>query len=129
MLFRSFLTYTYTRAKNESGANAGRYLSSVPKHMGSFGLRCKSETGLAANIAVNRIGSSYLDSANTDKLSRYTTVDARISYERKGHSVFLAIDNLFDEEYSCYGYKTSSGTKKFNPSPGRTLTMGVEVKF
>ncbi|MCK4325961.1 TonB-dependent receptor [bacterium] len=126
---RGYLTYTYTRAKNESGADAGRYLTYVPEHMGSFGLRYKSETGLAANIAVNRIGSSYLDSANTEKLSPYTTVDARISYERRWYSVFLAVDNLFDEEYSYYGYKTSSGTKKFNPAPGRTLTMGIEVKF
>jgi iron complex outermembrane receptor protein len=124
-----FANYTYTRAKNESGNYKEKYLTNIPTHKGSFGLKLEAPFGLRANIVLSRVGSSYIDSENSDKLSSYTTVDTKITYEHKWLSVFLAIDNLFDKKYNSYGYKTSSGTKYFNPAPGRTFTFGAEVRF
>lgn len=123
-----FVNYAYTRAKNESGSYAGKYLANIPIHKGSFGLMFETKFGLKVNLAVTGMGDAYIDDANNDKLSGYTTVDTKIAYEHKWWSVFLAIDNLLDKKYNSYGYKSGT-TKYFNPAPERTFTVGMEVKF
>ncbi len=124
-----FVNYTYTRAKNESGDDKDKYLTNIPIHKGGFGARFKTNFGLKANLIITRVGSSYLDSANDDKLSSYTTVDTKINYEHEWWSLFLAVDNLLDEEYNSYGYKSWTGVKYFSPAPGRTFTLGLSYTF
>ncbi|NQT28378.1 MAG: TonB-dependent receptor [Candidatus Omnitrophica bacterium] len=121
----SFANYTYTRAKNESGTYKGKYLTNIPIHKGSIGLRLETDFGLNINLNATRMGASYIDNSNSSKLSCYTVVDTRIGYEHKGSTFFLGIDNLLDKEYNSYGLSS----KKFNPAPGRTFTFGTEVKF
>jgi len=120
-----FANYTYTRAKNESGTYKGEYLTNIPIHKGSFGIRYETDFGLKTNLTITRIGSSYIDSANEDKLPSYITVDTKISYEHKWGILFLGIDNLLNKEYNSYGLSS----RKFNPAPGRTFTFGTEIKF
>jgi len=121
----SFANYTYTRAKNESGTYKGEYLTNIPIHKGSFGLRLETDFGFNINLIATRVGTSYIDNTNSSKLSCYTTVDTKIRYEHKWGTLFLGIDNLLDKEYNSYGLSS----KKFNPAPGRTFTFGMEVKF
>jgi TonB-dependent siderophore receptor len=123
-----FANYSYTKAKNESGDYKGKYLTSIPIHKGSLGLKFETDLGLSANLVATKIGSSYIDSANDEKLSSYTTLDTKISYEYKWLSIFLAVDNLLDKKYNSYGYKSMS-TKYFNPAPGRTFTFGIGIEF
>jgi len=126
-----FANYTYSRAKNESGNDSGKYLANIPIHKASSGLHFATEFGLSWDLAVTYVGSSYIDSTNDNKLSSYTTADTKVSYEYKAMKIFLAIDNLFDKEYNCYGYVsgTTTATKYFNPAAGRTFTGGIEMKF
>ncbi len=124
----SFVNYTYTRAKNESGTYDGKYLTNVPIHKASLGVRRETDFGWGANLIVSRVGSSYIDSANEDKLPNYTTVDLKISYTHKWRSLFFAIDNLLNERYNSYGFK-SGRVKYFSPAPGRAFTFGMEGKF
>ena len=125
---KSFVNYSYTKAKNENGDYEGNYLTNIPVHKGSLGVGYETSFGLKTNVIVTKVGSSYLDSANDDKLSGYTSVDMKIDYEHDWFTVFLAIDNLSDERYNSYGYK-SFGTKYFNPAPGRTFTFGTKANF
>lgn len=127
-MLSGFLNYSYARAKNESGEYRGRYLSNIPIHKGSLGMILDTGYGLKANLNLTRVGYSYLDSANTDKLPEYTTLDINLRYEYKRLSAYLSIDNLFDKKYNSYGYK-SYGTKYFTPAPGRTFTLGVGIEF
>jgi len=123
-----FFNYAYTRAKNESGSNENKYLSNIPKHKGSLGIKFETEFGLKANLFVTKTGSCYIDAANNDKLPSYITLDSKISYGPKWYSVFLAVDNILDKEYSSYGFK--SGTvRSFSPAPRRTFTFGMEAEF
>lgn len=124
----AFANYTYTRAKIESGTNSGNYIPHAAKHKAHFGLEYHSDVGLGANIAINSVDSSFLDNENTAKLSSYTTVDAKVFYEKDRYFIFLRVDNLFDEEYCSYGY-ISGSTKKYNPASGRTWTFGAAVKW
>jgi iron complex outermembrane receptor protein len=124
----TFLNYTYLRAKYENRQNQGNYLEHIPKHKTSIGLRYNCSFGLMLEVAVNYTGNSYLDSANTAKLSDYAIVDTKFSYKKKNWTAFLSISNLFNKEYDFYGF-ISSGSKKFNPAPERTFTLGLTVKF
>lgn len=123
-----FANYAYSRAKNESGSDSGKYLTSIPIHKASSGLHFVTDFGLSWDLGITYTGASYIDSTNYNKLSSYTTADTKVSYEYKAVKVFLAIDNLFDKEYNSYGY-VSGTTKYFNPAAGRTFTLGFEAKF
>jgi TonB-dependent siderophore receptor len=123
-----FLTYTYLRAKYETGDNDDNYLAHIPKHTGNLGICWDWDSGLKAKAILNYTGSSYLDEANTSKLSDFTTVDTKLSYTINNWSTYLSISNILDKEYNLYGY-LSGGTKKFNPAPGRTFTLGINTNF
>ncbi len=120
--------YTYSRAKNEAGSYSGKYLTSIPMHKANSGFHFTTDFGLSLDLGITYTGTSYIDSANNNKLLSYTTGDTKVSYEYKAMKVSLAIDNLFDKEYNSYGY-LSGTTKYFNPAAGRTFTLGVEAKF
>ncbi|MFH1797796.1 MAG: TonB-dependent receptor [Candidatus Omnitrophota bacterium] len=124
-----FANYTYTEAKNRNGTDDGKYLTNVPVHKGAFGLRFLSDYGFGTHLTLSSLGDSYVDSANNHNLCGYTTVDTGLSYTYKQISAFFNIDNLFDREYNSHGSKSLTGTKKFNPAPGRTFNFGVEVEF
>jgi len=124
----SFLNYSFIRAKNESGNNKDKYLTNVPRHKGSLGLKYEVKSGLKVSVTANRIGNSFIDSTNNNKLPAYTTVDTKISYEHKGKIVFFVIDNLFNKEYNSYGF-TSGSTRKFSPAPRRTFYAGLKLNF
>ena len=126
--FSSFVNYTYSRAKNENGSYAGKYLTNIPIHKASSGLHFTTEFGLSWDLIVTYIGSSYIDSTNNNKLPSYATADTKISYQYKMMKISAGIDNLFDKGYNSYGY-VSANIKYFNPAPGRTFTLGVEAKF
>ncbi|MFA4889839.1 MAG: TonB-dependent receptor, partial [Candidatus Omnitrophota bacterium] len=68
-----FANYTYSRAKNENGSYAGKYLTSIPIHKASSGLHFTTEFGLSWDLIVTYIGSSYIDSTNNNKLPSYAT--------------------------------------------------------
>ncbi|MDI6703660.1 MAG: TonB-dependent receptor [bacterium] len=119
-----FTNYTYTISKNESGTNKGKFLAHVPKHKGSFGLRYQSDFGLGLHLTTTRVGRSFLDQENTGELPSYTVVDTKINW----HFLSLIISNLFDEEYYGYGY-IKGGKYYYNPSPGRTYELRIEIAF
>ncbi|MFH0791136.1 MAG: TonB-dependent receptor [Candidatus Omnitrophota bacterium] len=123
-----FANYSYSRAKNETGSYRGEYLTNIPLHKAGSGLHFAPGFGLSWDLAVTYAGSSYIDSANENKLSGYATADSKVSYEYKAMKIFLAIDNLLDKRYNSYGYKSGT-TKYFNPAPARTYTLGGEIKF
>lgn len=121
----SFANYTYSRAKNENGSYAGKYLANIPIHKASSGLHFTTDLGFSWDLTATYIGSSYIDSTNDNKLAGVITADTKISYQYKMMKILLAVDNLLDKEYNLYG----TSTKNFNPAPGRTFTLGVEAKF
>jgi len=124
-----FGNYTYTDAKNDSGTDKGKYLASVVQHMGNVGLRSRIAARWALQATARAVGSSYLDSKNSAKLPGYITFGTKLTYKSKKATFFFGIEDLFDEDYCSYGFKRSSGTEYFAPAPGRTFTVGLEIKL
>ena len=67
--------------------------------------------------------------ANTLPGDVYGVVNATLRYVRPRHEVFLAIQNLLDEEYTSQ--QSSAGTLLStgeNPAPPRTFVLGVRMR-
>lgn len=124
-----FFNYTYTHATNSSGDNKGKYLTSVPIHKWGAGLSGQTDFGVRASLLITGIGRSYVDAPNNERVAGYTTVDAKLSYEREWLTISFAIDNLLDKKYNSSGYKSWNGLNYFTPAPGRMFTISAKVKF
>lgn len=81
-------------------------------------------SGLALVGGVYYNGPFYVDTANTEKLGGYTTLDAGLRYESRlaGHplAVRVNINNLSDKRYWASGNTIGAG---------RTLTVSASYKF
>lgn len=69
-----------------------------------------------------------MDKLNTQKYKDYTLVESKMTFHYKGAEFFVAVDNLFDEDYDNYAY-VSSGKDYYYPAGGRTWTTGVAFAF
>jgi len=121
--------FTYMQAKFTSGPWDGNSLPLVPEWKAGAGLTGRIIDRLNGSIMVNAVGSRYNgdDKANEyDKLPRYATVDLHLDYRWGRLTLFFNVDNLFNAEYSTYGYVGSWGSS-FYPAPERTFYGGVSV--
>jgi vitamin B12 transporter len=113
--------YTWTDAKNASGATDGKRLTRRPEHMANFAADYAFAFGLKTGVAVRYVGETFNNDANTVKVDAYTLVDLRASYPINDTlEVYGRIENAFDEEYQTvlnYG------------APGRGVFGGVRVRF
>lgn len=113
--------YTWTDARNASGANKGKQLSRRPEHMGNLLVDYRWANGFKSGIAVRYSGESFTSDANTVALSDYTLVDLRLSYPvNETVELYGRVENLFDEKYeTVQNYGTA----------GRGAFGGVRIKF
>jgi len=79
------------------------------------------------------VSSSYgiSDQANVfEKLDKYYTVNARLSYEWRWLQSFVGVNNITDKEYSEYavigGYPEALN---FYPAPERDWVAGLKIVF
>lgn len=64
---------------------------------------------------------------DTKELSRFSTLNVKLSYKVDRLEFILAVDNLFDDEYAMqFGYSLDD---RDYPMPGRSFTTGVSLEF
>ena len=129
-----FGNYTFERAKFRREPFEYNDIPAVPRHKANLGFRIYDIIpGLIFSATYNFIGSSFVisDQANQfDKLSKYYTVDARISHEWKWFKAFLGVNNITNQEYSEYPVMDTFLTKRnFYPAPERNWVAGFEAVF
>jgi hypothetical protein len=92
-----------------------------PRTVAGAGLDYVDESGIRAGLAFEWIGARWHDEANTLRVPSYVLGRLRLSKQFDLHTeVFVAIDNLLDEDYERWlGY----------PEPGRTFVGGMEYRF
>jgi iron complex outermembrane receptor protein len=104
-------SYTFMDSRNTQSTTApGKRPTYVPQHMANAWLNYTFHqgplNGLGLGAGVRYVGPSYVDAANTMKVSPFTLVDAAIRYDLgqaspalKGATVALNITNLFNKSY------------------------------
>ena len=123
--------YSYTRSRLRKGLFSGNDIPFVPSHKGAVGADIHLGRGFLFNTRFNYVGSRHLISDfenSADKLDRFYTVDARLSYAYKGLKAFVGGNNLCNRKYSEFG-SFVGGTQFFSPSPERNWLAGVSYTF
>lgn len=131
-----FGNYTYTKATFEKDPFKDNDIPAVPRHKANLGLRIYDFVpGLIFSADYNYVGSSYAisDQANAfEKLEKYYTIDARLSYAWKSVKAFVGVNNLTDQEYSETAVLSgvfAPGEPYFYPAPERNWVGGLKVVF
>jgi iron complex outermembrane receptor protein len=126
--------YTFEKATFEKDPFKNNDIPAVPRHKVNLGLQIYDVIpGLVLSADYNFVGSSFVisDQANLfDKLSKYYTLNARLSYEWKRLKAFIGVNNITDQEYSEFsvigGFPTAP---TFFPAPERNWVAGIEAVF
>ena len=128
----AFGNYTYEKATFERDPFEDNEIPAVPRHKANLGIRIHDFfPGFIFSAHYSYIGSSYAisDQANAfEKLSKYNTINSRLSYEWKLIKAFLAVNNLANEKYSSYAVISGTGRNLY-PSPERNWIAGLEITF
>jgi iron complex outermembrane receptor protein len=117
--------YTFMDARFE---NRWTFVPLVPMHKASFGLEWQISNAFLLSISGTYVGERFdgNDETNTQyaMLAPYTVIDSKLTYQYKDLTLFIGINNIFDELYSTAAYGES-----YYPMPGRNFSGGMEIKF
>lgn len=132
--------YTHAELRNIpagdlSGASSGNEVPNVPALTANIGLEYRwsgEAIGLPGNFA-GRVTYQYVDSraanpANTLELKPYNLVNARLTWENDGKSIYAFANNIFDERYEAFG--ANFGTiPTVRVGQGRVIGIGASLQF
>lgn len=123
----AFINYTLQNVTAESGANSGNYLKAIPRGFLSGGFSFAPYRALQTGVIASHARDMYLDDANTRRLPSFTRVDAQLAHAIGLLHAFLAVRNLFNEEYSSTAFPDPGGSNAiyYHPAAGRVFEIGV----
>ena len=105
--------------QNPKDRETGKYLVHRARQHGTLGFdHAYGKLTWGADLIAS--GMRYNDTANTQELGGYTTVNLRADYRlEKDLSLFARVGNLFDKEYEL---------KRDYATPGRTVFLGIRYQ-
>ncbi|MBW2617651.1 MAG: TonB-dependent receptor [Deltaproteobacteria bacterium] len=127
----ALVSLTFQAAEFTAGPYEGNRLPLVPDWMASAGLSAKITEGLNGLIRVDYIGPRPFgnDKANQfEDMEGYFTVDLHLNYHWNRIQFFFNVANLFNQEYSTYGYAVLD-QGYYYPEPGTLIWGGLGVTF
>jgi len=126
-----FANAALTDVEFRSGANKGKTVPLVPEFKAHAGVELQGPEGLTCRVQYNYVGERYFggDYANTqDKMDDYQTVDLSLRYRWQQAEFFANATNIFNEEYSSYGWNSGWGASYY-PMPEAVYFAGVRLEF
>lgn len=129
-----YADYTYKSFSEPVGGvnqdRAGKTLPFIPKHQYGIFLGWQSGNGWKARLSSNTWGEYWLDNANSEQYAGWDWVtNFSLSYARKGHSLTLNADNLFDQHYAAEVKKDTAGKVTYSAAAPRTLMLTYRYDF
>jgi outer membrane receptor protein involved in Fe transport len=133
--FRFDVAFSYSRQTYEdwvtsSGNFSGNTIESAPEVLANTRLTWLPQPGARVQLEWVRVGSYWLDAANTRKYSGHDLFNLRGNWLVVKHvTLFGAVNNLFDKRYADSG-QLSGGTQPtplLSPGLPRAFYAGVEV--
>jgi vitamin B12 transporter len=118
---KGFINYSLQKAIDKV---ANKYLPYVAENKINTGLTFGEST-----LLIKYVGERYTDLTNLVKLPPYTVVDLKFSKKVSGFGVDLAVENLFDQQFSeVVGNDptTFAVAARNYPMPGRRYSLGVK---
>ncbi len=69
-----------------------------------------------------------MDKANTEQYDSYKLVNTKLRLVHEKFEAYVAVDNVFNEDYDGYAYRSGSKNYYF-PAAGTTFAVGISYKF
>jgi iron complex outermembrane receptor protein len=120
--------YAFTRAV-EGGESIvdGNDVDTAPRHVHSLevGMPFGEQDAWLAALAVNHVGSYYLDAANSARYPGHRVANLRLSWANPALRLTLRLDNLFDTAYADRA-DFAFGSYRYFPARGRAVFLSVD---
>jgi len=123
--------YSYVKADIDEGVYEGNEIPLLSKHQFKTTLGYKTPVGVGVYYFGSYYSSTYAgnDYSNTqDKLDAYYISDLKIDYEYKRFSVYAKVNNLFNEKYYDYAYRTAY-SESYYPAAERNFAAGLTFRY
>lgn len=127
-----FANAAFTDVEFRSGENSGKTVPLVPEFKAHTGIELQGLDGFTCRVQYNYVGERYFggDYANAqDKMDDYQTVDLSLRYRWQQAEFFANAINIFNEEYSDYGWYSSWSGASYYPMPEAVYFAGVRLEF
>jgi iron complex outermembrane receptor protein len=111
------------------GTVSGNTIPGHPEHRGTVRLATRRARGVNGVLTFERVGSVFLNDANTETEGAYGVLGAAVRYDFERWSVFVRGTNLTDEHYAAWIAVNDPQGNYFLPAAGRAVTAGFDLSF
>ena len=129
---QSWASHIYDFTQDLSGREvitAGNDVDTAPRHLGSIRWQWQAREGLQSTIELTRIGSYFMDAANTFQYPGHVTLHWHARWRiADGWEVQAHMRNLLDEKFADRA-DWSFGTPRYFPAMPRNAQVGVRRYF
>lgn len=126
----SYAWHEFDDWKTERDDFGGNEQASAPRLMSNTRLTWTPTAAIRAQLEWSRIGSYWLDDANTVKYGGHNLFNLRGNYALDPTwSLFGSIQNLTDKRYAESAQLSTGSTPVYSPGLQRTVIAGVEAKW
>jgi outer membrane receptor protein involved in Fe transport len=125
----SYATHEYVEWKSAGGDFSGKEIESAPRVLVNTRLTWTPREALEFQLEWVRVGSYWLDAANTTKYGGHDLVNLRVHWSLDERiALFGSINNVADTRYADMASITSN-TPVYSPGLPRTFVAGAEFKW
>ncbi|SFI37698.1 iron complex outermembrane recepter protein [Nitrosomonas sp. Nm34] len=111
----------------------GNEFPGLPKHRWEGRVRYTHPSGLFGQLHVHRVGEFFVNDINTVTNSAYNLGQLLLGWEKKHRwlegSVFVGINNLFDERYNANTRINAAAGRFFEPGPPLNVFGGLRIRM
>jgi iron complex outermembrane receptor protein len=107
----------------------GNFLTGTTPYQQASTLLWKHPSGISIMQNFQFVDYQFLNDANTEQMGSYRLWNTKISYAKKSWTLWAAVDNLGDEQYSSGPDLNATGGRFYNPSPGRNFHIGLRLNL
>jgi outer membrane receptor protein involved in Fe transport len=112
------------------GDFGGKEQASAPRFISNSRLTWTPTDALRAQLEWTRLGSYWLDDANTVKYGGHSLFNLRGNYAlTRQVALFGSVNNLADKRYADSAQLSTGSTPVYSPGLPRTVIAGVEAKW
>ena len=124
--------YTFRDTEIDGGQYDGKEIPNVPEHQLTVGLQKTFINRIQLGFNGTYVGERrYISDFDNDRgyMDDYFRLDGKLSYLLGKGKVYLAVNNILDEEYSEYGVDYGGGYDALYPSPELNFLVGIDFRF
>ncbi|MES0875018.1 TonB-dependent receptor family protein [Sinimarinibacterium thermocellulolyticum] len=127
----SFNDYRYEQYRLGDDDFGGKAIPGIPRQQLFVETAWTPQPGWLARVQAVALDRVFADDANEARVSGYLVANARLSWEGRVGDVtlrpWLALNNVFDTDYTDNLRVNAFGGRYYEPAAGRTLITGVEL--